>query len=91
MLKELTTLLSKELVFTTSDLPRLNGSTERVHRLLNSALGIYCEKIQQLWEDFLQPATYAHNTSPILGTDHVTPFFLVFGSHAPSPEILSLS
>ena len=78
-----------EHVFTTSYRPRLNGSTERVHRWLNSALGIYCEKNQQLWEDFLQPATYAHNTSPIPGTDHVTPFFLVFGRHAPSPEVLS--
>ena len=32
---------------------------------------------------------YAHNTSPIPGTDHVTPFFLMFGRHAPSPEVLS--
>ena len=89
VLKELTTLLSIEHVFTTSYRPRLNGSTEHVHRWLNSALGIYGEKTQQLWEDFLQPATYAHNTSPIPGTDHVTPFFLVFGRHAPSPEVLS--
>jgi len=37
----------------------------------------------------LQPATYAQNTSPIHGTDHVTPFVLVFGRHAPSPEVLS--
>lgn len=37
----------------------------------------------------MQPATYAHNTSPIPGTDHVTPFFLMFGRHAPSPEVLS--
>ena len=32
---------------------------------------------------------YAHNTSPIPGTDYVTPFFLMFGRHAPSPEVLS--
>ncbi|KAL9951307.1 hypothetical protein ACROYT_G043949 [Oculina patagonica] len=89
VLQELTKLLSIEHVFTTSYRPRLNGSTERVHRWINSALGIYCEKNQQLWEEFLQPATYAHNTSPIPGTDHVTPFFLVFGRHAPSPEVLS--
>ena len=46
VLKELTTLLSIGHVFTTSYRPRLNGSTERVHRWLNSALGIYCEKNQ---------------------------------------------
>ena len=32
---------------------------------------------------------YAHNTSPKPGTDHVSPFFLMFGRHAPSPEVLS--
>ena len=89
VLQELTQLLSIEHVFTTSYCPCLNGSTERMHRWLNYALGIYCEKNQHLWEDFLQPATYAHNTSPIAGTDHVTPFFLMFGRHAPSPEVLS--
>ena len=90
VLQELTNLLSIEHVFTTSYRPRLNGSTERVHRWLNSALDIYCEKNQQLWEEFLQPATYAHNTSPIPGTDQVTPFFLVFGRHPISPEVLTL-
>lgn len=89
VLQEVTMLLSLEHVFTTSYRPCLNGSTERVHRWLNSALGIYCEKNQQLWEDFLQPATYAHDTSPIPGTDHITPFFLMIGRHAPSPEVLS--
>ena len=38
----------------------------------------------------LQPAVYAHNTSPISGTSDITPFFLVFGRDAPSPETLSL-
>ena len=75
--------------FSISYHPCFNGSTEHVHRWLNPAIGIYCEKNQQLWEDLLQPATYAHNTSPIPKTDHVTPFFLVFGRHAPFPEVLS--
>ena len=38
----------------------------------------------------LQPAVYAHNTSPLSGTSDITPFFLVFGCNAPSPETLSL-
>ena len=57
ILQELTKLLSIEHVFTTSYRPRLNGSTKRVHRWLNSVLGIYCEQNHQLWEEFLQPAT----------------------------------
>lgn len=76
-------------MFITSYRPLLNGSTERLHRWLYSAIGIYCEKHQQPWKDFLQPAVYAHITSPNPGTDRITPFFLVFGRHAPSPEVLS--
>ena len=45
---------------------------------------------QHRWEDFLQPAVCAHNTSHISGTSDITPFFLVFGRGAPSPETLSL-
>ena len=41
--------------------------------------------------DFLEPAVYAHNTSPISGTSDITPFFLVFGRDAPSPETISLN
>jgi len=49
VLQELTNLLSIEDMFTKSYRPpRLNGSTERARRSLNSALGIYCEKNQQL-------------------------------------------
>ena len=90
VLHRLTALLSIKHVFTSGYRPRLNGATERVHRFLNSAIGIYCEHYQYRWEDFLQPAVYAHNTSPISGTSDITPFFLVFGRDAPSPETLSL-
>ena len=90
VLHRLTALLSIKQVFTSGYRPRLNGSTERVHRFLNSAIGIYCEHQQEHWENFLQPAVYAHNTSAISGTSDVTPFFLVFGRDAPSPETISL-
>ena len=86
----LTSLLSIRQVYTSGFRPRMNGATERVHRFLNSAIGIFCEKNQDRWEDFLQPAVYAHNTAPISGTSDITPFFLVFGRHSPSPETISL-
>ena len=43
---------------------------------------------QERWEDFLQPAVYTNNVSPIPGTGQISPFFLVFERHAPSPEII---
>ena len=84
-------MLSIQQVYTSGFRPRLNGSTERVHRFLNAALGIFCEKNQERWEECLQPAVYAHNTAPISGTKDITPFFLVFGRHAPSPETIALN
>ena len=83
-------LLSIKQVFTSSFRPRTNGATERVHRFLNAALGICCEHKQEKWEEYLQPAVYSHNVSPIAGTQDITPFFLVFGREAKSPETVSL-
>ena len=54
------------------------------------AIGIYCENYQERWEEFLQPAVYAHNVSPIPGTGQISTFFLVFGRNAPSPEVITL-
>ena len=45
--------------------PILNDATARTHCYLNSALGIYCEKYQHLWEDYLQPAFYCQNVTHI--------------------------
>ena len=90
ILQRLSSLLSIKQVFTSGYRPRLNGSTERVHRFLNSAIGIYCERNQEMWDEYLQPAVYAHNTSPISGISDVTPFFLVFGRKALSPETIAM-
>ena len=90
LLHRITQLLSIKQVFTSGFRPRLNGTTERSHQFLNSALGIFCEHQQEKWEQFLQPAVYSHNVSPISGTSNITPFFLAFGRDAPSPETISL-
>ncbi|KAL9984580.1 hypothetical protein ACROYT_G006890 [Oculina patagonica] len=90
VLRKVSNLLSIKQVFTSSYRPRANGSTERVHRFLNSALAIFASKWQKQWENYLQPAVYSHNTSTIDGTDGVTPFFLMFGRNATSPETVAL-
>ena len=89
LLHRITKLLSVKHAFTSGFQPRLNGATERTHCFLNTALGIFCEKQQEKWEQFLQPAVYAHNVSPISSTSNVAPFFLVFGRHFTSPETIS--
>ena len=61
LLHRITKLLSIKHVFTSGFRPRLGGATERTHHLLNTALGIFCEKQQEKWEQFLQSAVYAHN------------------------------
>ena len=33
---------------------------------------------------------YSHNVSSISSVDDISPFFLVFGRNAPSPEIIAL-
>ena len=90
VLHEISRLLSIKQVFTSSYRPRANGATERVHCFMNSALAIFASKWQKQWENYLQPAVYSHNTSAIDGTDGITPFFLMFGCNATSPETVAL-
>ena len=52
--------------------------------------GIYREKYEERWEEYLQPAVYAHKVSPIPGAGQISPFFLVFGRNTPSPEVTTL-
>ena len=88
LLHQITQLLSIKQVFTSGFRPRLNGVTEQSHQFFDSALSIFCEHQQEKWEQFLQPAVYSHNVSPISGTTNITPFFLVFGHDAPSLETI---
>ena len=79
-----------KLLSTTTYRLRMNGSTECVHRCINSAPGIFCENHQNDWEQFIQPATYVHNISPIPGSKELSPFFLLFGRDALSLDAISL-
>ena len=90
ILFRITQILSINHVLTTSYRPRLNGTTERVHRFLNAALGIFCEKHQTNREAFLQAATYSHNVSLIPTSTNLDPFLLNFGRHAPPPEKIDI-
>ena len=90
ILFRITQILFTKHVFTTSYRPRLNRATERVHRFLIAALGIFCEKHQTNWEAFLQAATFSHNVSPIPTSTNLDPFLLNFDRHAPPPEKIDI-
>ena len=85
VLREVSNLLSIKQVFTSSYRTRANGSTERVHHFLKSALAIFASRWQKHRENYLQPAMYSHNTSTIDGTNGITPFFLMFDRNTTSP------
>ena len=89
VLSQITKLLKLKHVFTMPYRPRLNRCTEHTHRWLNSTLAI-CDKYQHKWENYLQGATYSHSISPILGCEHLDPFFLNFGRHALSLQNVSI-
>ena len=61
-----------------------------MHRFLNATIDIYCEHFQEQWEEFLQPAVYSHNVSPVSGVGDISPLFMVLGRNAPSPETIAL-
>ena len=90
VLRQLTKCLWIEATVTSSYSPRVNWSTEGVHRWLNAAIGIDCKKYEECWQEFLKPAVSAFNASPIPGAGQIGPFFLVFGRNAPSPERVTL-
>ena len=52
--------------------PRLNGATEHVHRFLNSAIGIYCERFQGCWEEYLLPGPFQVTGHPYDHSDLLT-------------------
>ena len=78
LLHRLVSLLSITQAFTLGFRPRMNRATEITHRFLNAAIGIYSEKHQEEWEECLQPAVYAHYTSPISRLTSISPFSWCF-------------
>ena len=58
--------------------PQSNGQTERFNKTLGVALTVQVPEDKEKWSDFLQPATYAYNTS-VNETTGFTPFELVYG------------
>ena len=92
LLHRITQLPSIRHVFTSGFRPLLNWATERTHRFLNASLPVYIVNISQRNGKSTSSLLYMRIIHPpISGTSDITPFFLVFGRDAPSPESISLA
>ena len=76
--KEFLDLMGTKKYTTTPYKPTSNGSVERFHRYLNSAIYFALKHNPNSWEDNLDTALFAYRTSPIDGLD-ITPFEIIYG------------
>ena len=71
-------LLGIDKTRTTSYRPQSNGAVERYNRTLLTMLTMYCEKQQNLWDQYLQQVMMAYRSSVHKSTSR-TPNSVVFG------------
>ncbi len=87
VLAELNRLLAVGHRYSSAYRPQSGGQTERSHRFLNDAVSTYVNKLTHRdWDLWIYGAVFAHNVSPLAGTDGLTPFFLEFGREPVFPE-----
>ena len=79
-------LLGVRHYLTTAYHPQSNGRTERFNRTLTQRLRNYVEEHQRVWDDYVQPLTFAYDTQVHRSTE-TTPFDLVL-TRPPSGFIL---
>ena len=63
---------------TTPYKPSSNGSVERFHDYLSSAMYYAVERFPDTWEDHLDMVLFAYRTTPIDGLE-ITPFEIIYG------------
>jgi hypothetical protein len=64
--------------------PSTNGSVERFHAYLASAMSHYVENEQETWDEFLDGVLFAYRTTPIDGLD-ISPFEVIYGRNPNLP------
>ena len=88
--KSLNQQLGTQLKFSTAFHPQTDGQTERINRILEQSLRIYCSYHQKDWDKYLSIAEFAYNNHQSASTK-MTPFFANFGFHPTVPATLHQS
>jgi hypothetical protein len=78
MLKELYQMLGIKRVLTTSYHPQSDGQTERINQEIERFLRIFCNHLQDDWDQLLALAEFSYNNS-VHSTTQSTPFMLDTG------------
>lgn len=82
-------LLNIETRHTSGYHPRCNSVTKRYNGTLADCLLMYVNKEQTNWSNYVQPVTFAYNSS-FQNTIKTTPFEVVFGRHPMLPTNVTL-
>ena len=65
--------------------PRSNGLAENHMRTMKDALAIYCEELQEDWDEHLAGISMSYNMTVNSQTGY-TPFFMIYGREATMPS-----
>jgi Chromo (CHRromatin Organisation MOdifier) domain len=83
------TAFATQLHMSTSYHPQTDGQTERMNRVLQDVLRHYIGPFQANWEELLPMVEFSINNS-LSETTGATPFFLNYGQHPDTPEVIEL-
>ena len=78
VMKELCNLLGIHKIQTTTYHPQTDGLVEKFNGTLGNMLSAYVHQQADCWDDYLQFAVFAYNTSAHASTKE-TPFYLMYG------------
>jgi hypothetical protein len=84
---ELMRIMGTDLRLTTAYHPQSNGQVERTNRTLIQILRAYVSHNQDDWDEYLDAAEFAYNSSEQEST-HLTPFYADLGWHPRTPSML---
>nr|CAD2207460.1 unnamed protein product [Meloidogyne enterolobii] len=84
IMKDISKIFGFEQIFTVSYHQSANGQVERSNRIIKSILAHYVNKEGRNWQEYLQLATMAYNSSKQESTKY-SPFYILYGREMKLP------